>query len=430
VTITRYWFPERTAEVRLRSDGEYVERFLELYANAVRVRTRTTRAVVGTLSSGLDSGSVTALAMRALRGEGKGMVAFTSVPLHQEVRALAPRIVVDEWDLAHAAAEWIGGVEHRALRSESVTPLAALERSLWLHDEPEYAAGNLFWLIDLLGQSRAAGAGVLLTGQMGNGGVSWTGDQQRVFRGFLRARWIDAWRGLQAFRRMRGISLARAAWAQVVVPLRRTVSSARFRYGWIGPPSADELFAPGFAARMNVAVRMRREGYDPYFSKPADALTQRLWVLLPRINPVGALWAESGAAYGLDVRDPTSDVRLLEYCLSVPDEQYVREGQDRALMRRSMEGLLPPAVQWNHRRGLQGADLVFRLRADRSATAAAIDEVTASPVAREYMNVDAIRSMWTTVLGKNDASVLATASVLSRALLIALFVTREADGRR
>ena len=94
-------------------------------------------------------------------------------------------------------------------------------------------------------------------------------------------------------------------------------------------------------------------------------------------------------------------------------------------MRRSMEGLLPPAVQWNQKRGRQGADLVFRLRADARATAAAVDEVASSPVVRRYMNVDAIGKMWTATLETSDASSLTTVNVLTRCLLIGLFLARE-----
>ena len=41
--------------------------------------------------------------------------------------------------------------------------------------------------------------------------------------------------------------------------------------------------------------------------------------------------------YGLWKRDPTNDIRVIRFCLSVPEEQYVQNGLDRALIRRSTE---------------------------------------------------------------------------------------------
>ena len=64
--VWRYWRLEDTPELRLTSREEYVEGFLEVYDRAVRDRLRSHRPVGVTLSGGLDSGSVTALAARAL----------------------------------------------------------------------------------------------------------------------------------------------------------------------------------------------------------------------------------------------------------------------------------------------------------------------------------------------------------------------------
>jgi asparagine synthase (glutamine-hydrolysing) len=428
--ITRYWLPEDAPEVRFSNDDDYVARFLELYSRAVEVRTRTTKTIIGTLSSGLDSGSVTALAARAMRGSGKKLTVYTSVPMHREISTLLPGVLVDEWPMADAVARWIGDIDHRALPAEGASPLGSMELSLWIHVEPEYAASNLFWIIDLLEKSREMGAGVLLTGQLGNGGVSWGGDQQRVLRGVLQGNWLDAWRGLREYQQLRKTSFPRALSSQVVRPLRGRMASWRFRRGLSTVPHAIALFSTSFLERLALFDRMREEKYDPFYSAVLPPREQRFRFLLPRINPIGALWDESGAAYGLEVRDPTGDVRLLEYCLGVPDDQYVRTGRDRYLIRRSLEGLVPPAVQWSQQRGRQGADLVFRLRDDAVVVNAAIEEVTASVTVRDYINVDLIHRSWRSVVEGDARNAFPAASMLARTLLISLFLAREPFGGR
>ncbi len=89
-----------------------------------------------------------------------------------------------------------------------------------------------------------------------------------------------------------------------------------------------------------------------------------------------------------------------------------------------MEGLLPPSVQWNQRRGLQGADLVLRLRADAPAVAAAVDVISAAPLVRETMNVEAIRRAWNGIVERADGR-FADTGTFTRALLLALFLARE-----
>ena len=39
--------------------------------------------------------------------------------------------------------------------------------------------------------------------------------------------------------------------------------------------------------------------------------------------------------YSLWKRDPTNDLRVIRFCLSVPEEQYVQNGLDRSLITKS-----------------------------------------------------------------------------------------------
>jgi asparagine synthase (glutamine-hydrolysing) len=51
-----------------------------------------------------------------------------------------------------------------------------------------------------------------------------------------------------------------------------------------------------------------------------------------------------GASRGVEVRSPFVDQDLVELCLSLPPEQKLRDGTTRFVLRRAMEGLLPPVV--------------------------------------------------------------------------------------
>ena len=67
----------------------------------------------------------------------------------------------------------------------------------------------------------------------------------------------------------------------------------------------------------------------------------------------------------LDVRDPTADRRLIEFCLSVPAEQYLRNGRPAALAACAFADRLPPEVLDGRRKGLQAADWHEALTTDR-----------------------------------------------------------------
>ena len=62
------------------------------------------------------------------------------------------------------------------------------------------------------------------------------------------------------------------------------------------------------------------------------------------------------AGWGIDMRDPTADRRLIQLCLSFPDEVFLRDGTNRALARGMLRRRLPADVVFERQRGYQGAD--------------------------------------------------------------------------
>ena len=71
------------------------------------------------------------------------------------------------------------------------------------------------------------------------------------------------------------------------------------------------------------------------------------------------------AGWGVDLRDPTADRRLVEYCLSVPTDQYLKDGVPRALGKRALADRLPEAVINQRFKGYQSADWYEGLTAAR-----------------------------------------------------------------
>ncbi len=60
----RFWGLCPDAEIRLENDGEYEERFVELFEESVRSRLRSDSTVMAELSGGLDSSSIVCMAHR------------------------------------------------------------------------------------------------------------------------------------------------------------------------------------------------------------------------------------------------------------------------------------------------------------------------------------------------------------------------------
>ena len=94
------------------------------------------------------------------------------------------------------------------------------------------------------------------------------------------------------------------------------------------------------------------------------------------------------AAHGVELRDPTTDLDVVSFCLGVPDEQYLAEGVSRSLIRRAMWGILPPEVLAKRKRGMQAADWFEKLERRLPEIHEEIAQLARSPLARKMIDID------------------------------------------
>ena len=113
----------------------------------------------------------------------------------------------------------------------------------------------------------------------------------------------------------------------------------------------------------------------------------------------------------------------MEFCLGIPPRFYrSSQGQDRWVIRRSMEGLLPDEVRLNAKRGLQGADITRRLAEQRDKIAVELALVARSPLAAEYLDLEYLRRILRENLGEDVRSKTLCDCVLLRGLQAGIFL--------
>lgn len=348
LTSRRYWNPRRT-ELRLPSDGQYVEAFREQLDRATRPRLRRLGGMVAShLSSGYDSSAVAATAARLLDPER--LLAFTSAPRAGFDGPVPRGRVADESSVAAAVAQMHPNMEHRVIRPEGRSPLAALDRLHPLVGQPAGHLCNTVWATAINEAAQAAGATVLLHGQSGNFTVS-NGGRNNLADLLREGHWLDWWREARAMVRRgpirwRGVlDNSLGPWAPLL--LYRVL---RRRFLHSSDRAAEGLVRPEWHAEIN--RRAATLGRDPRPPRDSFALSIRL---LQGDDP-GAFRKATLARYGLDQRDPTGDRRLIEFCLSLPVNQLIRNGERRPLARGALADRLPPLLLDQERRGYQAAD--------------------------------------------------------------------------
>ena len=381
--------PER--RLVLGSDDEYVEALREQMQRAVASRLRAAGPVASHLSSGFDSSTVTALAAAQLAQRNLPLLAYTAVPRAGFSGPVPRGRHADESPGARALAARHANISHVLIPSEGMTPLDHLQDSVEAGDGPPLNPCNMVWINAILQDAARHGVKVLLNGRMGNMTISYNGLQ--LLPTLLReGHWARWWSEARAYRRRS--------------PGRRWRSTLLASFGPLLPSLLWRLFAeysqahryrladytairPEFQARMNCTARARKAGWDLSYRPWADSRRVRIAVL-QRLD-FGARFAADNAAAGLETRDPTCDVRLVEFCLSIPDDQYLRGGQDRWLLRRMMRDILPPEILDQRTRGLQSADWYERTAAALPRIREELDRMISHGGVGEYLDLKSMK---------------------------------------
>jgi asparagine synthase (glutamine-hydrolysing) len=215
---------------------------------------------------------------------------------------------------------------------------------------------NCLWGFDMFAAASSSGHNVMLAGEMGNITMSYHG--WGLFTELLlTGRWLRLFAEIKSS----GYRWRRHVRHQLIAPLIPTPLFRRYKQWRRGgnPPWHDHSFIrPEFAA--GIIARAARE-HMPFDEPPIRDWRQG------RINDFRiyceiAEWcAKVRARFHLDLRFPASDRRLFEYCIGIPEDQYLHKGRDRRLIRRAMEGRLPSAVLNQKKCGAQSADWYPRL---------------------------------------------------------------------
>ncbi|MDD4921043.1 MAG: asparagine synthase-related protein [Bacteroidales bacterium] len=373
IDVRQYWHLEETRTLHLRRRMDYVDTFKEIFDEAVRCRLCSNTAIGASLSGGLDSGSVVSTAANFLKMENKSLLAFTSLPMQDTESKFG-----DEYQLTQATAKYAGNINLHKIMADTISPIQVLRRMLPIYNEPIHATGNLFWIQGIRTAALDYGCRVFLTGQMGNAGISWAGSffsQPLAFQ-------------------LRHFGLL--GWSKEFAKQYMPVSIQRWRkyrdtQGWEHKLS---LVHPDLLCRLNLKDRMLND-HSLY---PITPLEHRYGIIHAGRTIIGSQHAEIGAAWGIEVRDPTADVRLLDFALSVPDRFYMDSGtgMDRWLIREAMKERLPDEVRLNRRRIFQSGDLALRFRISANEVEIALDELSSGPAAA-FVNVSYLRNIWSVI---------------------------------
>jgi asparagine synthase (glutamine-hydrolysing) len=427
------WYdPDAIVPVRLPNDDDYVAAANELLAEAVSKALTGVRKPAVSLSGGLDSPIMADEILRQLPA-GESLHSFTAVPDPAWDRITPSGTMGDERPFVEAFA-----AEHPRLVPHFTTNPGGGFDARW--DEFFVAMGaapnhlcNYQAYHGVWAGARDAGCDALLTAEFGNQTFSNDGHWGYV-EYLLRFRWKEL---ALALRRRRGDHrsfLHKLIGLSVLPVMPAAVRDLVRRLRHPDSPDMNSLVSVLVpSAAESASERAKSTGA---LVKNPNAISQR------ESNRNEYYWADGHGTdieqafeqiYGLRVINVPTYRPLVEFCMGLPTDQFLRGGEDRWLARRMGVGRLPERVRTNRNVGWHNADWHLRMTRRLPELRSQVERIAEDPDLASLIDADrmaALLAKWPDRTPTEPEGWIPLAAGLPRGILAARFISHVRGSNR
>lgn len=419
---TCYWNPLRTVKkIRLDSDWEYRQLFLDTFKRCVESVLRSNGSTAVTLSSGLDSSAVACTAAPILDRRGEKLYSYTSVPMKGFVSEDDGYSITDESGGPKLIAEVYPNVIPEFVSCEGKSAFGEMERFVRCLEVPGKSNANMVWIDEIYRRASENGSRIVIKGQFGNSTISYGTILSLAYQRLLKGDIAGAKRAITDFMRKRRVSkknIIDVAWGELkekLIPDMSVLKETCLK---------KELLKKHKIGR--TVKRMMRHGGGSVMDSDRQ---HRAFVYAPLSwQTLGIYDTRLGLMHGILIRDPAKDKRIIELCLALPMECFVNNGVERRMIREYMEQIVPEAVRGDvARRGRQGADFVFRLNSTFEEYRDKVLEWLADERLLTYLDGEKVKALCDKVSGASELEDMREAQEINIIGALSVFLRQNAE---
>lgn len=392
VKLSRYLTLRQGERLRLKSNDEYIEAFQDVFQTAINSRLRTYRNVGAHLSGGLDSGAIASFAARALPNKKGKLYTYSYIPSKDFIDWTSMNRVADETPYIKTTVKYVGNIKDYYLDFGEVNPLLEINDWLGIMEMPYKFFANSNWIKGIYEKAQEHEVGVLLNGGRGNLSISW-GPALNYYATLLKKlKLYQLYNELDHYSKNVGGNRLRMlpVLGKIAFPSLNKMLTSVETYKF------PTLINSELAKRTGVFKTLKEYGINVERTLYGDNVYEVRKKHFEQVYPwntTGTIGSKLSLYNSLWKRDPTNDLRVIRFCLSIPEEQYVQNGLDRALIRRSTVNLLPDKVRLNQKvRGAQGADYIYRMTPVWNEFINELEKLCIDPLITEFINTQVVKA--------------------------------------
>lgn len=388
----QYWKPQKCKKIHYQEEQQYKDLVVQTFRKCVEDLLRPGTQIAANLSSGLDSTSIVSIAAPFLEKRGEILHTYTSIPDETHDYESDAYFVPDESSAVKKTVACFPNIKSHFIDCKGENALTHLKKFVEEYDLPIKSAINLSWIYQVNHDAHARGCTIQLTGQMGNGTLSY-GDILSL-----------------TYHQMRTFHLIQAKQSICDFLKKNHVPKKYFLHTFYSTwkeKCCDYFGISSTYKNGNVRDNLIKKYHIKYQNQKlfhscgnGSLLTdsQRRNNICSQITfqQIGLYNTISSLLHGIIERDPTKDKRMIELCLALPITCFVSHGIERYLVRGYLADILPEHITTDTaHRGLQGGDYMYRLARSWEQDRLNILKTINNPQLSAYLKQDKINEMIT-----------------------------------
>lgn len=397
-SFIKYWNPITCKKIKLSSSDEYDEAFREVIDKAIQCKLRSIDNIGILLSGGLDSSTVACIAAKQLEKKGKRLKAYTSIPMEGYIERLGKRSISDESPYVNEIVRMYPNIDICYCRCEGKDSIHGIEKYLNILEQPYKTVENLFWFDDIYEKAEKDNCRVLLNGQYGNITISFGSFYNHLKTLLCSLKFTKLLHEMKYYADHHQTTMKETAKPFIKGLFPKFIQFLLFKDSLAAyNRNRYKLTNLELMNKYNEHKRLEKVGfgYKWFEDKTINSLRKQI-INHTAFSQSACFENKFGIPRKLITRDPTKDKRVIEFCFSIPDEQYVSDGVERVILRRAMNGILPDMVRLNYnRKGVQAADWIQRILPFWDNTYLQIENILNDQKISKYFNLSTINELMT-----------------------------------
>lgn len=383
----QYWNPRKNVKkLKNCTEEQYQKLFLDTYQKVCAAHLRSRKETGIMLSGGLDSSSVLALTAPILKERGKKIYSYTSVPCEGFKPVINYSMIEDESFLIRAQQKYHSNLEPRFINAGGANCISALPKYEELYDLPVKAVVNMNNVYSMGEAAVSDDCLILLGGGNGNANVSY---------GYITNYVGLCLEHLKVFRAFREVNQYCNITKMSKKLMLKNFIKDLWDFAFKTPNLGQYFIKEELRKKYNLTGLMNREKREMGSTYISTEKQKRNFMFIPKQYIQKSLYyTVNSLEQGILQLDPTLSVEMVELCMRLPNECFVKNGVERRLVRDYMKDLLPPVItDMKKGYGVQSSDFYYRINRDWDELKADVMELLNDPKVLKYMDREEINEL-------------------------------------